>query len=294
MAIIKSSKSGMRGVIGGLQYREVNGKQIVAAKQTSYHNPKTERQMAHRVKFSNIPSMYRAADGALYNAFEGKSGNLNDYNLFLSANLYLEQEVYLTKQEKQNNACVVAPYQISRGMLPSIQMKLNDDQLQTDICLGDFLITLQTEVGDLANAILMNNPAFLQDDGLSMILYTQEWNECLNVPTASCEKESIKLDLYDSTPLSSCISLVTVENQEGFLTIKGLSGNYGIALVHSRKRTDKNVAISTQKLLVKNELLESYSSKEQQRKAMVSYGVKEAPFLAQGAGFQKSRRNEGF
>lgn len=293
MAISKK-KTGMRGTVGNLQYREVNGKEIISEKSASKRNPKTVKQMAHRVKWMNISAMYRAADGALYNAFEGKSGNTNDYTLFMASNLYLDPEVYLTKQEKEKNACVVAPYQVSKGMLPSIETRLNEDQLTTDICLGELEIAPETTVSDLTNAILKNNPVFLEDDGLSVILYTQEWNENFNVPVAICEKESIKLDLYNDNPLAAHIVLVAFTNLKGNLSITGLTGNYGIAVVHSRKRNDKSVAISTQRLVVKNEFLEYYSSKEQQKKAMISYGVKEDSFLAQTTGSKKLRRNEGF
>lgn len=291
---INKNKTGLQGTIGGLQYRQVNGKEIVSEKAVNKKNPKTVRQMAHRVKWMNISAMYRAADGALYNAFEGKSGNINDYTLFMGANLYLEQEVYLTKQEKENNACVVAPYQISRGMLPSIGMHLENNQLTTDIRLGEFAISSETSVGDLAMVIQKENSSFQEDDCLSIILFTQEWNDNTNVPTASCDKEIIKLDSYDETPLDTVLSCVKVCNQNGVLAITQLCGDYGIAVVHSRKKVNGNVAISTQYLEVKNALFDQYSSKEQQRKAMVSYGVKEDPFLAHGAGSKKSRRNEGF
>lgn len=284
----------MRGTVGNLQYRQVNGKEIVSEKPARKKNPKTVKQMAHRVKWTNISAMYRAADGALYNAFEGKSGNTNDYTLFMGTNLYLDSEVYLTKQEKENNACVVAPYQVSRGMLPSIETRMSDNLLATDIYLGDFMITPDTKVSELANAILKNNPTFLENDALSVILYTQEWNDSFNVPTATCEKESSKLDLYDDSLLIAHISIVAFTNQGGCLAVTGLNGNYGITLVHSRKRNDKSVAISSQRLVVKNEFLDGYTSKEQQRKAMVSYGVKEDSFLAQTAESKKSRRNEGF
>ncbi len=294
MAIIKNNQSGMRGSIGNLQYREVKGEQIVAVKPTRCRNPKTESQMAHRVKWSNISAMYRAADGALYNAFEGKSGNTNDYTLFMSANLYLQYEVYLTKEEKRDSACVVAPYQISRGMLPSIHMHMDNSQLITNIELGDFVITDETTVRELAYVILGANPSFQEDDGLSIIKYTQEWNQNLNVPTATCDKEIIKLDSYDDTPLSALLKRVKICNVQGHLATAPLSGDFGITMVHSRKRANGSVAISTQCLEIQNALYAQYSSKEQQRKAMISYGVKESAFLSPDKASKFSKRNQGF
>lgn len=292
---INKNKMGLQGNVGNLQFRQVNGQEIVSEKATIRKNPRTKKQMAHRVKWMNISAMYRAARGALYNAFEGKSGNVNDYTLFTQANLCLKTEVYLTKEEKEKNACVVAPYQISKGLLPSIQTQLSNDQLLTDIKLEDFTITPTTTVSDLAGIIQKYNPTdFWEDDYLSVILYTQEWNDSFNIPTATCEKESIKLDLYDASLLGAHFTLVTFTNQDGFLSISGLSGNYGIALVHSRKRADKTVAISSQQLMVKNDWLDTYGSVEQQNKSMISYGVKEDGFLSPATTTKKSRRNEGF
>ncbi len=284
----------MRGHIGDLQYREVNGEQIVSARPIGRKNPKTESQMAHRVKWANISAMYRAADGALYNAFEGKSGNINDYTLFMSANLYLEHEVYLTKEDKRDWACVVAPYQVSRGMLPSIDMHLENSQLITNIELGDFVITDETTVGDLAYAIQEANSSFLEDDGLSIIKYTQKWSQNTNVPTASCDKESIKLDSYDDTPLTAVFKRVKICNVQGHLATMPLSGDFGITMVHSRKRANGSVAISTQCLEIQNPLFAQYSSKEQQRKAMISYGVKERAYLSPEKASKFSKRNQGF
>lgn len=294
MAIIKNNRSGMRGSVGYLQYRVVNGQQIVAVKPTKCKNPKTEKQMAHRVKWSNISAMYRAADGALYNAFEGKSGNINDYTLFMSANLYLEHEVYLTKEEKENNACVVAPYQVSRGMLPSIHMHLENGQLISNIELCDFVITTDTTVRDLANAILEANSSFQEDDSLSIIKYTQEWDQNVNVPTAICDKESIKLDSFDTTPLSAVLKKIKICNVQGHLATAPLNGDFGITMVHSRKRANGSVAISTQCLEIQNPLFSRYSSKEQQRKAMISYGVNEKSFLTPDKESKFSKRNQGF
>ncbi len=284
----------MRGHIGDLQYREVNGEQIVSARPIGRKNPRTESQMAHRVKWANISAMYRAADGALYNAFEGKSGNINDYTLFMSANLYLEHEVYLTKEGKRDRACVVAPYQVSRGMLPSIDMHLENSQLITNIELGDFVITDETTVGELAHVIQEANSSFLEDDGLSIIKYTQEWSQNVNVPSATCDKESVKLDSYDDTPLASVLKRMKICNVQGYLATTPLSGDFGITMVHSRKRANGSVAISTQCLEIQNPLFAQYSSKEQQRKAMISYGVKERAYLSPEKASKFSKRNQGF
>lgn len=294
MAVIKNNKSGLSGCIGDLQYRVVNGEQIVATKPTTCKNPKTVSQMAHRVKWSNISAMYRAADGALYNAFEEKKGNTNDYNLFMSANLYQKYEVYLTKEEKSNGACVVAPYQVSRGKLPSIIMYLENRQLITNIELGDFIISDETFVGDLATAILKANSSFQEDDFLSIILYIQHWNQNMNVPVANCIKQTLKLDSYDSTLLTSALSIVKLCNVQGKLSTTALMGDWGITMVHSRKRSNGRVAISTQCLEIQNELFAKYSSKEQQKKAMISYGVKEKAFLTPETASKNCRKNQGF
>ena len=49
-------------------------------------------------------------------AFGGARNGRSDYNKFVSVNLG-KAPVYLTKQEAQAGACLVAPYEVSHGLI---------------------------------------------------------------------------------------------------------------------------------------------------------------------------------
>ena len=85
------------------------------------------------------------------------NGKMNDYNAFIQANTNVVK-VYVPKSVRLNGGSVLAPYQITRGSLPSVAMTKNAQSiLVSDINLGSLVIDAETTVADLANAVIAYN-----------------------------------------------------------------------------------------------------------------------------------------
>ena len=78
-------------------------------------------------------------------SFGGARNGRSDYNKFVSANLG-KAPVYLTKQEAQAGASIVAPYEVTHGSIKSIKINGKGNQAVTDISLGNLAITDETTV----------------------------------------------------------------------------------------------------------------------------------------------------
>ena len=81
---------------------------------------------------------------------------MNDYNAFIQANTNVVK-VYVPKSVRLNGGSVLAPYQITRGSLPSVAMVKVGDVLVSDIKVGALQIGAETTVAELANAVIAYN-----------------------------------------------------------------------------------------------------------------------------------------
>ena len=132
MAIINGIIRKMAGSVGDFTFKQLNGQTVVSEKVTNMRNPRSDGQMKTRTKFTNIVAMYSLIRPRLRKAFETKPAGVSDYNMFMKVNMQKEP-VYLTKQQVAGGACVVAPYQITQGSLPSIVVTGSGQSASTDI-----------------------------------------------------------------------------------------------------------------------------------------------------------------
>ena len=92
----------------------------------------------------------------LKKSYEGLGNTMSTYNAFVQANINVVK-VIITKKVRSNGGSVLAPYQISRGTLPSIAYEKGaGDVLVTNLSLGSLVIDADTVVGELAEAIVAN------------------------------------------------------------------------------------------------------------------------------------------
>ena len=141
------------GKVGDLVYVVRGGQQIIRGVPTSIKNPRTEAQMEQRMKWPNILAVYRTLSPYLKDCFENKPAGQTDYNRFMGINLNAGP-VYLEKDKVRLGAAIVAPYVISQGSLPAIQV--SGATPATDIALGALEIGDDTTVGELAQAVVQN------------------------------------------------------------------------------------------------------------------------------------------
>lgn len=165
-----------RNKIGSIVTYVSKGQQIARSKAANISNPRTASQMTQRIRLSNVVAMYRAnKDWMDRYAFENKPTRWSVFNAFVSANLSASL-VALTKQEAAAGACVVAPYKMTDGSLPQIQINQLADAgvYTTDLFIGDLEIGAETTIGELSAALIANNNGVVQGMQLSLIENAQE------------------------------------------------------------------------------------------------------------------------
>ena len=174
---------------------------------------RSRAQQLHRMKWPNLIKAYAGIAPLLNCAFENKSKSVSDYNMFVKVN-FADSKVYLTKSEVVANACVVAPYLITMGTLPTIQCTGEAGASVTDIALGKLTLTADTSVKQFSDAVVSNNLAFDYGDQIAFIRVAQG-----------------------------------------------------------------TTRVSTQILIAKNDLLDSYTSEEAYKRAVATYGGEDNNFL---------------
>ena len=256
------------GKVGDLVYAVRDGDQLIRGVPSKVRNPRTELQMAQRMKWPNVLAAYRALQPYMKDCFETKQGGQTDYNRFMGINLHAEP-VYLEKSAARLGAGIVAPYVISQGSLPSIQV--SGATPATDIALGQLTIGDDTTVAEFAQAVVQNNGGYRYGDQLSFFRLVQEEDSQDGHPYISVTATRVNLDPTDTGTLRS------VAPASGFSTVSGMLGadaaldGAGIAWIHSRTVNGKT-RVSSQRLVVDNDLLEEYGTAQMLSVATNSYG----------------------
>ena len=270
----------MKGSAGDWTYSRVASRTIARQKVEAKGNPsRSYAQMRRRVQWANIINLYHAFSGKLHPSFEGKAQGVSDYNAFVSANFGLVP-VYLTKDESKQGGCVVAGYQVTRGSLPSIDVAEGTGGVAvTDIALGDLAITAETTLKQFSDAVVDNNPDYVQGDQISCFIAEQSVNSVSGVPYVKITALEVTLDCTDDETL-----LADIVDALGFTSVGGKVGasgtvNGAITWVHSRK-TAGGVKVSTQRFFVTNSTLAAYQTAAKRTEAILSYGgTVTQPFL---------------
>ena len=273
MAILKGIFRKQTGSIGDMTLRVVNG-QTVTSEKVTRNTSKTFAQMVRRVQWANVVNLYRAFEGTLHPSFESRPRSWSDFNAFMSANIG-QFGVYLTASEASQGGCLVAPYQITRGSLPSVGMGTTEAGVITsDIKVGALDITDETTLAAFSAAVRANNSGWEYGDQLSAFVALQKVNTITQVPyvevhayeiTLAEDDETLVLDLIDNDP--TCFAVV---DQKLCLNAPI---NGGACYVHSRKDGQKT-RVSTQRFTATNDLLDAYTTEAKRTEAIISYGGK--------------------
>lgn len=248
-------------------------------------NPRTVSQMSQRVKWANLVNFYRVNSRWMRYAFETKKTNQSEYNKYMSVNAS-NNTIYLTKQAAAAGACIVAPYIMTQGSLPSISYKRQGQQIQTNIFLADITnLDENSTVAQLSEQILASNPGILEGDQLSIIRYTQMANEVTGYPYVIVRKYELILsrtnaDLWANYWPADIVSFDTVSGN-GIVVVEPTGNAGGLLMILSRTVGGKTY-VSTQSILpVDNEAtLEAWSSASALANAIQSYGESAEAFLS--------------
>lgn len=280
MAIIKSLAIGKaKGSMQNITYRVVGDATIGTGKVAFPKIPRTYLQMQSRVKWANIVNLWQAFEGDLHPSFENRRERESDFNAFIRNNIKAVP-VYLTKDEAQQGACVVAGYLITEGSLPAIDVAEGTGGVAvTDIGLGDLVIDAETTLKDFSDAVIENNLGYLSGDQISCFIAEQSVNSVTGVPYVNITSLEVTLNSADDETLLS-----DIVDALGFSAVGGKLGasstvNGAITWVHSRRTAD-GVSVSTQRFFATNSTLAAYQTASKRIAAINSYGGKlTEPFL---------------
>ena len=248
-------------------------------------NPRTESQMTQRVKWSNLVNLYRANRSWMKYAYETKKQTQSEYNKFMSLNV-TSSPIYLPKQVAGAGGCVVAPYQITQGSLPSIEVVRTQDWWQTNIVLPDDTQWQPSwTIAQFTQMVLPLNPGIREGDQLSFVRMTQQVNADNGVPFVIVREYEMIFDSTSQELVSKYLPLAYFSSSEQpsdcrlVIVDSGQAG--GFVLILSRTIGGKTF-VSSQKIVVANNdtLINFYSSAAALQAAIDSYGESQDAFLS--------------
>ena len=278
MAILNGVVRKMKGSMGNLTFKQVNGQTIVSEKVTELANPRTDAQMRTRTRFTNIVAMYKGIRPLLNYGFESKPKTLSDYNMFVKLNMQ-RAPIYLTKQAVAGGACVATAYQISQGSLPAIVVTGTGQSGVTDIRLGSLDITSNTTVAQFSTKVVENNADYRYGDQISFFLVKQMVNAETGIPYCQFSAAKVILDAANEDKLADVTG-----SSHGFASVDGKLGHSGndgdcaYAWVHTRK-SDGKTLVSSQSLLAANTKEAEYKGDAAYNLSKSSYGSSVESFL---------------
>ena len=266
----------LSGKVGQLIYRQTKYGTVVYEAPTKASVPqRTEAQMQVRTQWGNMAAVYRQFNQTLKKGFEGLNGKMNDYNAFIQANTNVVK-VYVPKSVRLNGGSVLAPYQITRGTLPSVAMVKNSGGvLVSDIALGGLVIGPETTVADLASAVIAYNAGFEAGDQLTFFYGQQTTDAVTGIPRARIYGFKVMLNPGDSTPLYEQVSEIGFSSVDGKLGMSQSITDGAAVWVHSREDSASGsggLRVSTQFLYVDSSVLAAYQGSTAFAGAANSYG----------------------
>ena len=274
MAKIFGINTKISGKVGQYIYRQTRTGTVVSEAPVKPVVPlRTARQMNIRTQWANLGAIFKAFNGMLRKGFENLPSHMSVYNAFIQANLGLVK-VYITRLIRLNGGSILAPYQITRGSLPSITLSQTTARLtKSSISLGSLNISATTTIGQLAAAILENNPDFEPYDQLTCFIGSQALDSATRTPRTTIKGHKIILDPDDTTVLWSVVDKFGFSTVEGFLGTAATVRDGAIAWVHSREDEAHGILkVSSQFLYVENSSLATYQAPAALTASIDSYG----------------------
>lgn len=283
MAILKNLwlRGGSQKLAGAVLYTR-KGETIARELAASVSNPRTTAQMSQRVKLANVVNFYRISAGWMRGAFENKTEKQTDYNAFVSANL-TGSLVYLTKQQANVGAAVIAPYRIAQGTLNPINWTNVDTELPTsDLYIGNLDLSATTTVGELSQA-LMDKNALEAGMQLSLIQYIQQADDS-GTPYAVCRAYEMIINPTSNQLVSAYIPttiLVKSAGANAALAVNTANFTGGFALLLSRTE-GAAIKVTTASVILTsdNTYYASYTTDAAKQNAITSYGEGNDIFLS--------------
>lgn len=273
MAVIKNLwlRQSKQKLAGAVTY-QLKGQTIAREQAATIANPRTTSQMEQRVKLANLVNFYRANKSWMAKgAFETKERTWSDYNAFVHANIGANK-VALTKTQASMGCCVAAPYLVTQGTLPELDVYTRGN----NVGVYASSTTAPTTWGGLSAALIAAYPALMNGDQLSIITYLQiEADE--NEPYVRVSPKELFLDTNSTTALSTLLPEWVVDT-DGMHTGNNFDGT-AVSICVSRTVAG-SIKVSPSKIyFLDDSTYESYSTDASFSAAIASYGGTAVNFL---------------
>lgn len=267
------------GNVGAMNFRQRAGEVVVAERvytNKSKGDGATESQRTHRSRLANIVNFYRVILELEKKAWANKQGGQSDFNMFAKYNL-ANSPIFLTKQEAALGAAVIAPYKVSMGALEPLACSYVAGVFKSGVALGAAFAIADATIGDLAAAVVENNPDWKYGDKLSIAILTGAMRSLTEgtIPVVNVKYLELTLNAGDTTLLANVPNFAALgaAKDENNIFILSNGASAGVA-VHSREVN--SALLASEQFIVMNpeqlSIYRTYSGEAQKQKAMASYG----------------------
>ena len=273
MGKIFGANTKISGKVGQLLYRQTRTGTVISELPVKPAIPRrSARQMDRRTQWGNLAAIYKQFDSMLRRGYENLPPQMSVFNAFIQANIDVVK-VYITKTIRLNGGAILAPYQITRGSLPSISMAKNASNiLVSSIRLGSLAIDANTTVGQFSQAIIDNNDAFDEGDQLTFFHGIQSIDTVTRTPRATIKGYKVVLSTAEDTKLWDVVDRIGFSVTDNSLATSQQITNGAAVWVHSRETADGALKVSTQLFFVENSALATYQGRTAFTAAANSYG----------------------
>ena len=273
MGKIFGANTKISGKVGQLLYRQTRTGTVISELPVKPVTPRrSARQMDRRTQWGNLAAIYKQFDSMLRRGYENLPPQMSVFNAFIQANIDVVK-VYITKTIRLNGGAILAPYQITRGSLPSISMAKNASNiLVSSIRLGTLAIDANTTVGQFSQAVIDNNDAFDEGDQLTFFHGIQSIDTVTRTPRATIRGYKVVLSTAEDTKLWDVVDRIGFSVTDNCLATSQQITNGAAVWVHSRETADGALKVSTQLFFVENSALATYQGRTAFTAAANSYG----------------------
>ena len=277
----------MKGRIGAYSfYTSSGGRQVarIANNSSNYGETakRTEAMQTRRSRWGNLVSFYSNNKDLMSRAFERKAANLSDYNRYMQLNVPLAT-VSLVKDAFMRGMAILQEYIVADGSLPEIGVL----EVANSSMTFNLNTSLDGEFGELTIGavsvdLLNENPQLQEGDQLTFICWINAGTtpETIRIHRRLCELtlDSKSNDLFGSLPYGEIVG-----GNSSNIAIDGSDGVFGQVIIHSRS-VGGNLFVSPAKIkLNSTTLVDQFSSAEEVKKAISSYGVDSGQLLEPGS-----------
>ena len=273
MGKIFGANTKISGKVGQLLYRQTRTGTVISELPVKPAIPRrSARQMDRRTQWGNLAAIYKQFDSMLRRGYENLPPQMSVFNAFIQANIDVVK-VYITKTIRLNGGAILAPYQITRGSLPSISMAKNASNiLVSSVRLGTLAIDANTTVGQFSQAVIDNNDSFDEGDQLTFFHGIQSIDTVTRTPRATIKGYKVVLSTAEDTKLWDVVDRIGFSVTDNCLATSQQITNGAAVWVHSRETADGALKVSTQLFFVENSALATYQGRTAFTAAANSYG----------------------